>query len=257
MITEDFISQYMDSPRELGLLATESELRLWLLQNEPTPDQLEFASRFIRMLVQKKAEVRERIFLNVSRLPKAQASTFEAFRTDDLSPAAAGQIESLKSLSFISAKRNIIMIGPTGTGKTHLAMAIGYSCIKNGISPLFIKMSELKAKFKRAIESDSVGKMMLTLNKYTCLIIDEVGYCRFSKEETLLFFQLVDRFSLKDKSSIVLTSNKDIPFWKDLFSEYDALECTLDRLCNNSICIRFSGQSKRVGATSMIDINYN
>lgn len=144
MITEDFISQYMDSPRELGLLATESELRLWLLQNEPTPDQLEFASRFIRMLVQKKAEVRERIFLNVSRLPKAQASTFEAFRTDDLSPAAAGQIESLKSLSFISAKRNIIMIGPTGTGKTHLAMAIGYSCIKNGISPLFIKMSELK-----------------------------------------------------------------------------------------------------------------
>ena len=89
MITEDLISQYIDSSRELGLLATESELKLRRLQNKPTPDQLEFASRLIRMLIQKNAEVRERIFLNVSRLPKAQASTFEAFRTDDLSPAAA------------------------------------------------------------------------------------------------------------------------------------------------------------------------
>ena len=81
----------------------------------------------------------------------------------------------------------------------------------------FIKMDELKEKFRAAIQQERLGKYLDGLAKYSCLIIDEAGYCHFDKDETLMFFQLVDRISLKEKGSIVLTSNKDTSTWQELF----------------------------------------
>ena len=118
-------------------------------------------------------------------------------------------------------------------------------------------MREIQDRFNKTLSTGSTDKVLNSLNKYTCLIIDEVGYCKFTMEETLLFFQLVDRFSAKERGSIVMTSNKDIPSWRDLFSEMDALECALDRLCNDSISIRFSGLSNRRGSSELIEINYS
>ena len=84
----------------------------------------------------------------------------------------------------------------------------------------------------------------------------KVGYCKFNREETLLFFQLVDRVSLKETGSIVLTSNKDLSQWVGLFDEDDALECTIDRLWNKAICMTFSGISHRGTNREQVELNF-
>ena len=94
------------------------------------------------------------------------------------------------------------------------------------------------------------------LSKYYCLIIDEVGYCKFNREETLLFFQLIDRISLKETGSIVLTSNKDLSQWNGLFDEDDALECAIDRLWDKAICLTFSGSSHRGNDREKVELNF-
>lgn len=74
--------------------------------------------------------------------------------------------------------------------------------------------------------------------------------------ETLLFFQLTDRFSLKETGSIVLTSNKDTSQWKDLFEEDDALECTIDRLWDEALCYTFTGRSYRGKNQEFVSLDF-
>jgi hypothetical protein len=83
-----------------------------------------------------------------------------------------------------------------------------------------------------------------------------VGYCKLNRQETLLFFQLVDRIRLKDTGSIVLTSNKDLSQWPEVFDEDDTLECAIDRLWDKAICMTFSGQSHRGSDRDQIELNF-
>ena len=106
-------------------------------------------------------------------------------------------------------------------------------------------MQELKDKFRSSIISGSTGRLLSGFLKYQYNIIDEGGYCIFDKDETKLFFQMVDRLSTRGSGSVILTSNRDVSGWSEFFSDMDALECALYRLCYNAICISFSGESYR------------
>jgi len=107
----------------------------------------------------------------------------------------------------------------------------------------FIKRDELKDKFHEALVKERTGKLLNGLSKYPCPIFDEVGYYKFNRQETLLFFHLVDRIGMKETGSIVLTSNKDLSQWSEVFDEDDALEYAIVRLWDKAICMTFSGQS--------------
>lgn len=220
------------------------------------PEDLDVLLGFLNAMVKKKRATAIATLKRLSRIPQKAPSTFDNFDMDRLCNEARRQINSLKTLSFISAKRNVIMIGPTGTGKTHLAMAIGNQCCDNNMKAYFIKMGELKEKFHNAILAERQGKYLSGLSKYSCLIIDEIGYCHFDKAETLMFFQLIDRINLKETGSIILTSNRDTSSWQDLFEEDDALECTMDRLCDTAICLTFSGCSYRGKGRERINLDF-
>ena len=152
-------------------------------------------------------------------------------------------------------KVNVIMIGPTGTGKTHLAMAIGNQCCDNNMKTYFIKIGKLKDRFHAAILAERQGRYLNGLSKYSCQIIDEIGYCHFDKAETLMFFHLIDRINLKESGSIVMTSNKDTSTWQELVEEDDALECTMDKLCGTAIRLTFSGCSYRGKSRERINLD--
>lgn len=245
MNPEDDFENISSMLAELKIDIPASDLAAWSLQNKVCAQSIADISKIISLMVESKKQKIISTLTRMSRLPQQNAKLFSNFELRDLGPEARKNLGSLEALSFLSAKRNIIMIGPTGTGKTHIAQAIGNECCRKGFKTYFIKMEELKDRFASAIASQSTGSLLNSLSKYTCLIIDEVGYCQFNKEETRLLFQLIDRIDSKQMGSLVITSNKELSDWDSLFTDLDALECTLDRIWNNAICIRFSGASYR------------
>ena len=206
-------------------------------------------------LYQKKQRTTIETMLKMSRLPTKNQKTFGDFDFSALKGKEVEKVMALPSLSAIYAHRNIAFIGPPGTGKTHLAQAFGYECCKHGLKTYFIKMSELRDKFTAARRTGKESAVINGLVRYSCLIIDEVGHCEFDKENTRLFFDLIDRRYNKEGSyNIVFTSNKLPATWRSCFHEDDALLCALDRIFDDALLFTFKGESFRGKNTERISI---
>lgn len=234
-----------------------TDIATWVLKDKVSDEAIATVASFVDAMVAKADEKAAETLLRLSRIPQKVPKLFSNFDMTLLAKDSRSSVDLLRTLSFIPACRNIIMVGPTGTGKTHLAQAIGNECCKRRIKTYFVKMQELKEKIAYSLKVGSSGSLISTYQKYQCLIIDEVGYCSFNDEETRVFFQIVDGLSSRDSGSIVLTSNKDVDLWSEFFSDMDALECTLDRLCDNALCISFSGDSYRGKGRTSISLDFN
>lgn len=107
-------------------------------------------------------------------------------------------------------------------------------------------MSELRDKFTNAVRLGKEASVLNGLVRPSCLIIDEIGHCVFDKENTRLFFDLMDRRYNKEGSfNVIFTSNKVPALWKENFDEDDALLCALDRIFDDATVFTFKGQSYR------------
>lgn len=208
--------------------------------------QIEMIYKVFERLVQNKNDAIVNSYLRLSKLPLKQPKTFENF---DFSRLQGNNIEKLKSLSTLAAlyeKRNIALIGPQGIGKTHLAMAFGRACCEAGLKTYFLKASELEQKLTLARRSDKLPSLINGLVKPSCLIIDEVGRCKFDKENTQIFFDIVDRRTSKNGSNtMILTSNKTPVSWGEYFDEPDSLLCALDRIFDDALVFMMKGESCR------------
>lgn len=233
------------------------EIAAWAIQNGVSDEELDKVIALESFIVEKKRGIVVETLKKMSRLPQVSPKLFDNFQLRDLGKEAQKNLMSLKTLAFIEAKQNVIMVGPTGTGKTHIAQAISNECCSRGLKAYFIKMNELKEKFEIALRQGTTGSLLNAMSKYSCLIVDEVGYGRFSPEETLLFFHLVDRIKEKQQGSMVFTSNKQMSDWKEFFSNMDALECTLDRIWDSAICINFTGESFRGQNNTTMSFDFN
>lgn len=195
---------------------------------------------------QKKTANTIQALLRFSRLSLKHPKTFQNFDFSVLRGKNVEKIRNLQTLSALYAHKNIAFIGPAGTGKTHLAKAFGYECCNHGLRTYFIKMTELRDRFTTARRTGKVSSLLNSLVRPSCLIIDEVGHCEFDKENTRLFFDLIDRRYNKDGNyNIVFTSNKNPSEWRGIFNEDDALLCALDRIFDSATVITIKGSSFR------------
>ena len=129
------------------------------------------------------------------------------------------QIQDFCTLRFIENLENIVFLGPSGVGKTHLATAIGIAAAKKRISTYFIKCHELLQQLKKAKLENRLETRLKHFCKYRLLIIDELGYLPIDKEDSNLFFQLIDmRY---EKKSTIITTNINFNEWDGIF--YDAV----------------------------------
>jgi len=200
-----------------------------------TEAQLQAVSQVLEHLRQKKVDTTIHTLLKMSRLPLKDPKTFDNFDFSVIKGRDASRLKSLPSLSAIYAHRNLAFIGPAGTGKTHLAQAFGYECCQRGIKTYFIKMPELRDKFTAARRAGKEAAILNGLVRPSCLIIDEVGHCEFDKENTRLFFDLIDRrYNKEGNFNIVFTSNKHPSHWRSNFNEDDSLLCALDRIFDDA-----------------------
>ena len=218
-----------------------------LAEEHDFSDEATFAvSQVFDYLKQKKIETTIHTLLKLSRLPLKDPKTFENFDFSVIKGRDAERLKVLPSLSAIYAHKNLAFIGPAGTGKPHLGQAFGYECCQRGIKSYFIKMSELRDKFTAARRAGKEASVLNGLVCPSCLIIDEMGHCEFDKENTRLFFDLIDRrYNKEGNFNIVFTSNKNPSQWRSNFNEDDALLCSLDRIFDDATVFNIKGESFR------------
>ena len=154
------------------------------------------------------------------------------------------QIRELGNLGFIENHENIVFIGNPGTGKTHLAVALGIEAAKHRNSVYFITCHNLIQKLNKAQKENRLDKQLQHLAQYKLLIIDEIGYLPVDHQGSNLFFQLIARRYMS-KSTIV-TTNMPFSRWGEVFSDNTLASAVLDRLLQYSYIIRISGNSYRV-----------
>ncbi len=172
--------------------------------------------------------------------------TFEEYDFTFATGAPQKQLQSLRSLSFIERNENIVLLGPSGVGKTHLAIAMGYEAVRAGIKVRFTTAADLLLQLSTAQRQ---GRYKTTLQRGVMaprlLIIDEIGYLPFSQEEAKLFFQVIAK--RYEKSAMILTSNLPFGQWDQTFAGDAALtSAMLDRILHHSHVVQIKGESYRL-----------
>lgn len=155
------------------------------------------------------------------------------------------QIESLASLEFIKRNENIILLGQSGVGKTHLAIALAYKAVQNRYKVKFTTIQELLANALKAKRDKKYDAFLKSVLNPSILIIDEIGYFNMSKEESNHFFQIISK--RYERGSVILTSNLVFSKWKQVFSgDKIVTAAILDRVLHHSHIINIQGDSYRL-----------
>ena len=162
------------------------------------------------------------------------------------------QFLDFESLRFLETNSNIILIGNSGVGKTHLATSIGIAAAKKRVSTYFIKCQDLIEQLKKAYWENKLDSRIKHFSKYKLLIIDEIGYLPIGEQEAKMFFQLIDR--RYEKKSTIVTSNINLSDWNQIFVDNMLASAILDRLVHHSNIVTILGNSYRT-ATALSKIS--
>ena len=154
------------------------------------------------------------------------------------------QIMEFTSHRFIHENQNIVFMGSSGVGKTHLATSIGISAAKKSISTYFIKCNDLISQLKKAKLENRLDARIKHFTKYKCLIIDELGYLPIEPEDSKLFFQLIDK--RYEKRSTIITTNINFSSWDKVFRDPTIANAILDRILHHSHVVNITGKSYRL-----------
>jgi len=160
--------------------------------------------------------------------------------------APKAQIHELASLGFIERAENIVMLGPSGTGKTHLAIAYGYLATQRGWKVRFMTAAELILMLETAQRQGRLKEVLhRSIAMPRLLIVDEIGYLPFGRDQANLFFQAIAR--RYEKGSMILTSNLTFGSWDEAFAGDAVLTAAmLDRILHHATVVQISGESYRL-----------
>lgn len=154
------------------------------------------------------------------------------------------QIYDLNSLRFLEKQENVVFYGNSGVGKTHLATAIGITAAQNRYSTYFLKCSELMESLHKAKLEGRFAERLKKYCGYKLLIIDELGYLPISKDDSKLFFQLIDR--RYERNSTIITTNINFGQWDEIFGDPLIANAIIDRLLHHATIVTIKGKSYRL-----------
>jgi len=195
---------------------------------------IELAARFERRVATN---------LKLSGLPTVK--TLEEFDFDAQPQVPKDTVEELATLRFLHQGENVLLLGPCGVGKTHLATGLAMKAIERGHRIYFLSLHDLVTKSRAAREKNRLHVLLNVVVRPQMLVLDEIGYLPLEAPDATFLFEVVNKRYQKGKS-IVLTSNKSFGQWDEVFPDSVLATALLDRLLHHATTINIRGESYRL-----------
>jgi len=235
---EDICIRIRESSRQLFLSARISEV----CREKGTQKQLEFVEELFREELDLRDGNRRNRLIKRAGFPVYK--TFEGYGYDSVKFPPAFGIEGLERLDFVPERKNLVLYGPVGIGKTHMAIAAGVKACQLGYKTKFHTVTELVLKLAEARKNGTLERLLKELRALDLLILDEWGYVPVDKDGSQLLFRVIsDSYESK---SLILTTNLEFSKWGGIFTDDQMAAAMIDRLVHHGHLLIFEGRSYRM-----------
>lgn len=213
-----------------------------LCAQEATPKQEEFLHKALMEEVAQRELARRNRLMSRAGFPTYKS--FEGYLYTSVKFPPAFDRGALESCAFIAEKKNLVLYGPVGVGKSHMAIAAGVSACQMGYAAKFYTVTELVLKLSEARRAGTLERLITELRKLDLLILDEWGYVPVDRDGSQLLFRVIaDSYESK---SLILTTNLEFSKWGGIFTDDQMAAAMIDRLVHHGHLVLFEGQSYRM-----------
>jgi len=219
-----------------------SQTALRLCEEEGSSSQEEFLLHVLRSEMANREEVRRARFLREACFPVYKTLVGYGFQNLRLPPNLSRT--ELCGGGFITEKKNLVLYGPVGTGKTHLATALGVLACEQGIRTRFFTAAQLVVRLSEAFANGVLEKVLSSILKAQLLIIDEWGYVPIDKQGAQLMFRIIS--DSYERRSLIITTNLEFSKWGSIFTDDQLAATMIDRLAHHGYILLFEGESYRM-----------